>query len=409
MSPRRDGKGRFRGGCPLLLVGATTLSAHAGAEPRPTLDDFYDRTRGRAEGFEQCLGFCDGRALAAFLVGAQIADPTTDAVQRAVAYGGRLGVDLGVFFGRYDIARTKLWADLLKVASTGDSVTDLVWQTTWFSAIGEPGDDAGLHLSLDTALSSRTELEPTDFAELQLVPYRSADIELEAAPTGPKLDKDAFIALPLGFASRLRWAESGDTLERRGSVSGAVALRGFLKRVRHHYQLDVLRVKRVAWEVPGGEASAWTLSAGYQRLSPDVDWLQIWLLAGYGWHSGQNDERGLIGQLGAELSFPLEDGELELGPMYEAHFALDQRTARFTRVHETRAYYRQRLGPYRFGLAYQFVALEDVATLHAVTPELGLRVFGLDLTGRYRISAVQDARYPSLSEDRFNLAADFVF
>lgn len=383
--------------------------AAAGAEPRPTLDDFYDRTRSRADGFEACLGYCDGRHLAAFLVGAQVADPTTDAVQRATAYGGRLGADLGVFFGEYDIARTKLWADFLKVASTGDSVTDLAWQSTWFAAMGEPGDDAGLHLSLDTLLASRTELEPSDLAEFQLVPYRSADSELEVTPTGPKVDKDAFIALPVGVASRLRWGEDGSTLERRGSISVAAALRGFPKRVRHHYQFDVLRVKRTAWEVVGGDASAWTLSVGYQRLSPDVDWLQIWLLAGYAWSDGRNVKRGFVGQLGAETKFPTEDGEVEIGPMYEAHFALDQRTARFARVHETRLYYRQRLGAFRWGLAYQFVALEDIAKLHAFTPELGVRIYGMDLTGRYRISAVQDSRFPGLSEDRFNLAADVVF
>lgn len=388
---------------------AIALSAlDARAEPRPALDDFYDRTRGRAEGFEDCLGYCDGQHVAAFLVGAQMADPTTDAVQRALAYGGRLGVDLGVFFGRYDVARTKLWADFLHVASTDDSVTDLAWQSTWFAALAEPGE-TGLHLSLDTLLASRTELEPSDFAELQLVPYRSADVELEAAPTGGKIDKDAFFALPLGVSSRLRWTPDGATLERRRSASAAVAFRGFLHQVRHHYQLDVLRVKRTEWEVPGGEASSWTLSAGYQRLSPDVEWLQIWLLAGYSWSQGENTRRGAVAQLGAEMRFPTESGELELGPMYEAHFALDQRSARFSRVHEIRSYYRQRLDLLRWGLAYQFVALEDFARLHALTPELGVRVLGVDLTGRYRISAVSDARYPGMAEDRFLLAADFLF
>ena len=377
------------------------------AEPRPTLDDFYDRTRSRAEGFDQCLGYCDHEHVAAFLIGAQVADPSTDAVQRSLAYGGRLGIDLGTFFGRYDVARTKLWGDFLRVSETHDSITDLAWQNTWFAALGEPGE-AGLHLSLDTLLAQRTELEPSDFAEFQLVPYRLADVELEAAPTGPKVDKDAFLALPIGFANRLRWSEAGATLERRRSVSGALAFRGFLHQVRSHYQLDALRVKRTSWEVARGDASQWMVSAGYQRLSPDVDWLQIWLLAGYAWSRGANERNGWVGQLGAETRFPMENGELELGPMYEGHFVLDQRSRRFARVHEVRLYYRQRLGMLRWGLSHQSVALEDEATLHAVTPELGVRLFGVDLTARYRISIVHDDRYPGAADDRFNLSADWI-
>lgn len=393
------------------LVGALAVLAAATparGEPRPTLDDFYDRTRSRAEGFDECLGYCDGQSLAAFLVGAQVADPTTDAVQQSAAYGGRLGIDLGVFFGRYDVARTKLWADVLRVPDANETVTDLAWKCTWFWASAEP-DDAGVHVSLDTLLAKRSELEPSDLAELQLVPYQSGDVELEIAPVGPKIDKDAFIAVPVGAASRLRWSEDGAILERRQSFSGALAARGFPKRVRHHYQLDALRLKRTAWEVVGGEATAWSVSAGYQRLSPDVDWLQIWLLAGYAWNEGRNDARGFLAQLGAETSFPLESGELELGPMYEAHFVLDQRTAEFARVHELRLYYRQRWGILRWGLSYQGVALEDLAKLHALTPELGARFFGLDLGVRYRYAVVRDERFPGMPENRFNAMADFVF
>lgn len=389
------------------LLLAIVAPAVAWAEPRPTLDDFYDRTRSRAEGFEECVGWCDGERVAAFLVGAQVADPSTDAVERALAYGGRLGVDLGTFFGRYDVARTKLWADILRVSETGDRVTDLAWQSTWFWASTEPGDP-GLHLSLDTLLAQKTELEPSDFAEFQLVPYRMADVEIEAAPTGPKVDKDAFLAVPVGFAKRLRWDEDGATLERRRSVSAALAFRGFLHQVRNHYQLDVVRLKRTDWEVRAGEASQWTLSAGYQRLSPDVEWLQIWLLAGYSWSDGENQRRGMVGQLGAEMRFPAEGSEIEVGPMYEAHFVLDQRSRRFARVHDARAYYRHRLGFLRWGLSLQTVALEDEATLHAVTPELGVRVLGVDLTGRYRISVVHDARYPGAADDRFNFSADWI-
>jgi hypothetical protein len=393
----------------LLALLGLSIAGRARAEPRPTLDDFYDRTRSRAEGFEHCLGYCDGEAVAAFLVGAQVADPTTDAVQRAVAYGGRLGVDFGTFFGRYSVARTKLWADVLSVSETDDTITDLAAQYTWFAAFGEPGD-AGAHLQLDTLLAERTELEPSDFAEFQLVPYRAADVELEVAPVGGKVDKDAFVALPLGIARRLRWSvEDGSALERRTTLSGAFAFRGFPKRIRHHYQLDVLRVKRTSWEVLGGEASAWTASLGYQRLSPDVEWLEIWLLAGYSWNHGRNEQEGVVAQLGAEMTFPTSDGSVELGPMFEDHFVIDQRTARFTRVHDARVYYRHAKGIVHWGLSYQGVSLEDVATLHALTPEIGVNVLGLDLTGRYRLAIVKDDRFDGAASDRFNASADWVF
>ncbi len=135
---------------------ACALGCAAGiarAEPRPSLDDFYDRTRSRAEGFDRCLGHCDGETLAAFLVGAQMADPSTDAVERALAYGGRFGVDLGVFFGHYDVARTKIWADLLRVADTDQTVTDLAWKNTWFWSSAEPGS-AGVQLATKVAGSA---------------------------------------------------------------------------------------------------------------------------------------------------------------------------------------------------------------------------------------------------------------
>jgi len=392
-----------------MAVAMLLSSTLAHAEPRPTLDDFYDRTRSRAEGFDHCLGYCDGQSLAAFLVGAQVADPTTDAVQRATAYGGRLGADLGTFFGPYSVARLKLWADVLRVSSSDKTITDLAADYTWFAVVGQPGEP-GVHLALDALGAERTELEPSDFAEFQLVPYRALDVELEAAPVGGKVDKDAFVALPLGVARRLRWTLDGESmLERRTTVSGAFAFRGFPKRLRHHYQLDVLRVKRTSWDVLGGEASAWSVSAGYQRLSPDVDWLQIWLLGGYSWNRGENASKGAVLQLGAETTFPTADGSVELGPMLESHFVLDQKTARFARVNELRLYYRHAKGMLHWGLAYQGVSLEDVATLHAFTPEAGVDLWGLDLTFRYRFAFVKDDRFDGASSDRFNLSADWLF
>jgi hypothetical protein len=390
------------------LAGLSGLATPAAADSRPALDDFYDRTRDRDEGFVDCLGYCDGRRLAAFLVGVAAANPSSDALRPKLATGGRLGIDLAVRGGYADIARTKLWADVLRVNETGDWLADLAWQTTAFAALARPGA-AGLHLSFDSLLAQRTELEPSDLAQLQRRPYRVADVEAEVAPTGGKVDKDAFIAIPLGVAARLRWPEDG-ALERRTAISGALAFRGFPKGIRHHYQLDALRVKHTSWDVPGGTASSWTLSAGYQRLSPDIEGLQIWLLGGYEW---AGDRRGPVVQVGAELRIPTAHGILELGPRFEEHLELDPETAMFTRVYEGRLYARHRhgrpgarLGAW-WGLAYEAVILEDAGRLHALTPEAGVAYRGLELGLRYRLARTYDEpMMTGAPGDRFQLALD---
>ncbi len=388
----------------------TALSGPAAADSRPALDDFYDRTRDRDDGFDDCVGYCDDRWLAGFLIGLQTANPSTDELQPKLATGGRLGVDLGVRGGYANIARTKLWADLLRVHETGDWIADLAWQTTAFAALGRPGE-GGLHLSLDTVAARRTELEPSDLARLQRRPYRAIDVEAEVAPTGGMVDKDTFLALPLGVATRLGWPDGG-RLERRTAVSGALALRGFPREIRHHYQLDLLRVKRTSWDTAGGEASSWTVSAGYQRLSPDIPELQIWLLAGYQWAGGRH---GPIVQVGAELELPAGRGVIELGPRFEEHLELDPRTAMFTRVYEGRFSVRHRppraAGGARvwWGLAYEAVALEDAARLHALTPEAGLAYRGLELGLRYRLAWLRDDRMPGAPGDRFQISLDRLF
>ncbi len=382
----------------------------AAAEPRPALDDFYDRTRDRHDGFDDCVGYCDDRWLAGFLVGVAAANPSTDALAPKLATGGRLGADLAVRGDHANIARTKLWADLLRVHETGDWIADLAWQTTAFAAIGRPGE-AGLHLSLDAVAARRTELEPSDLAQLQRLPYRSIDVEAEVAPTGGKIDKDAFVAFPVGVASRLRWPDGG-RLERRTAVSGALAFRGFPKGIRHHYQLDALRVKRTSWDTAGGEASSWTVSAGYQRLSPDIDFLQIWLLAGYEWAGGRH---GPVVQLGAELELPVGRGVVELGPRFEEHLELDPRTATFTRVYEGRFSVRHRIARDRartgawWGLAYEAIVLEDAGRLHAITPEAGISYRGLELGLRYRLARLRDDRMPGAPGDRFQISLDRLF
>ena len=74
-----------------VLVLAWT--APAAAQPHPTLDDFYERTRARDDGFDHCLGMCSQHWLAAFLIGAQTANPSADELEPRLATGARLGVD----------------------------------------------------------------------------------------------------------------------------------------------------------------------------------------------------------------------------------------------------------------------------------------------------------------------------
>ena len=133
----------------LLLV---LVPASATAQSRPALDDFYDRTRDRDDGFDDCIGYCTNRWLAGFLIGAQTANPSTDGTRPQLSTGARLGIDLAVRGSYANIARTKLWGDLLRVNSSGDWITDLAWQTTMFAALRDPGQP-GLHLSLDTLVA----------------------------------------------------------------------------------------------------------------------------------------------------------------------------------------------------------------------------------------------------------------
>lgn len=382
----------------------------AGAGERPGLDDFYERTRSRAEGFERCAGYCRDGVLLQALVGAQVANPSTDVLRPALAEGVRLGGDAGLLFGPANIVRTRAWADLLRVQDTGDFIADLVSQSTLFVSTAEPGG-LGVHLSADVVLADRTELEPEDFAELQRTPYRLVDVEAEVAPVGPEVDKDAFIALPIGYAQRVRWDGDGELEELRRTWSGGPALRGFPKQLRHHYQLDVGRVTRVDWETPAGEASAWQVSAGYQRLSPDIDFLQIWLLFGWGWYDGHNEANGFLARVGCELDL----GEHhQVGPMYDAELVLDRRTLRFRRAHHFRGYYRTTaIDHLRLGLLYEAVAVTGEGTLHALTPEVAVRPFenlGLEFGVRYRAAFLHDLGGEGAPDaDRFNFSADWLF
>src|SRR5262249_20343300 len=171
---------------------------------------------------------------------------------------------------------------------------------------------------------------PADFAELRRDPYTVVDTEAEVTPIGDTFDKDTNWAFPIGVANQLRWDDSVTSVERRTAISGAIAFRGFVSGVLHHYQFDALRLKYTDWSVPGGRASSWTVSAGWQRLSPGIDWLRIWLLAGYEWTGTRH---GPVAQLGAEMRFPAGVGAIAIGPGFEEHLELDPMTPHLPRLH----------------------------------------------------------------------------
>jgi hypothetical protein len=372
-----------------LLVGE---AATYGDAPRPSLDDFYERTRERDEGFSACIGYCDGHYLAAVMIGAQTANPSNDALEPELATGVRLGADVGVRDDGVGIARSQLWADVLRVNSTGAWLTDLGWHSTAFDEFGKRGRDA-VHVSLDTVLAHRTELQPSDIADFIAQPYSLADVEAEVTPTGPYLDKDTLIALPIGVAERVRWNDAMP-LQHRTTISAAIAGRGFPKGLRHHAQLDFLRVKHTDW---GDGASAWTVSAGYQRLPYGIDTLPIWTLVGYEW---AGPRRGITAQIGGALRLP----NLEIGPSYERHLELDPRTAMFERVTSARLGFRHRVGPVRWGAAIEHISLEAEGSLTALTPEVGVLVHDVELGVRYRFAWTETVMFPA---QRFNLSLDW--
>lgn len=380
------------------------------ADPRPTLDEFYERTREREDGFDACIGYCDGTYLASFLVGAQTANPSTDAAEPRVATGLRLGIDLGMRGSRPEMVRAKLWADVLRINADGTWIEDLAGHFTAFKLFGRERDDTGLHLSFDSIAASRTELRPGDVARLQRVPYRSIDTELEAAPIGPEVDKDGNIALPIGVAYRLRAPQDGGGLQHRTTISGALAIRGFVKSQRTHAQLDLLRVKQTWWSVPGGDAGATTVSAGYQRLPYGLDTLPLCALVGYQW---AGDRSGVVAQVGMDLPLSTAIGDIELAPAFERHLELDPDTAMFRRVSSVRMAVRHRYSIVQWGVAYEAALVEDERRLHAITPELGLTYEGFQLGVNYRFTIARDEPTTMMSttlpRDRFSIALDRAF
>lgn len=404
----------------LLCALAAGLPAPAArAQDRPAMDDFYARTRGRHVGFEGCtIGYCDGRTLLQALVGAQVANPSTDALDPTLAEGLRLGLDAGVR-GGYSVARARAWADLLWVGATGDRLTEYVGQVTGFLPTATDGQ-LGVHLQLDAQIAAREELEPQDFAELQRNPYTVVDVEGEVAVVGPKVDKEAFIALPFGVAHRVRWRDvnGGAITETRRTTSGALALRAFQKQNRFHYQLEVARLTHMRWDLPAGSAQAWRTQLGYQQLSPDLPGVQLWLLFGWAWLDGQRDESGFITRLGVDVDFDDLDGG-GLGPHlaaahYQRDFTLARDTLRFRALDQVRLYYGTTAwAPMRLGIGYELAAVDAVGALHVLEPKVSWQPFaalGLEIGAavrlRVRSDDAADAAVPA--SERFQLQLDWL-
>lgn len=404
----------LRRACPILLL----LTATAAAQDRPGMDDFYARTRGRQAGFDRCVGYCDGTHLLQALVGAQVANPSTDALRPTLAEGPRLGLDGGIR-GGYNVARARAWADLLWINDTGERLTEYVGQLTGFLTTAPPGG-LGVHAQLDARIAAREELEPQDFAELQRTPYSVLDVEGEIAAVGPMIDKEAFIAIPFGIAQRVRFddTDGGAVTEERRTLSGALAVRAFQKKNRHHYQLDFARLTRIDWDVPAGSASAWKAQLGYQQLSPDIPGIQLWLLFGWAWVDGARADHGFITRVGIDVDFDDLDGG-GLGPHlaaahYQRDFTLNRQSLRFEALDQVRLYYgTTALGPVRLGAGYELAAVEDQGALHVLEPEIAWRPFaalGVEIGAkvRLRVRSDSDAASAIPADERFQLNLDWL-
>jgi hypothetical protein len=365
-----------------LLVLARVASA------QPALDDFYERTREREHGVGDRDRFID------LVLGIQTANPSTDALEPHVASGLRLGLDVGLR-RKHDVVRTQLSADVLRVHETGDWFTDLGWHTTAFKAYGRPRDDEGMHLSLDSVVARRTEVTPSDVSELQLVGYDMIDVEGEVTPVGPMIDKDAHLALPIGVATRLRWADGGG-FDLRTSGSVALAARALFPGLGHA-QLDFVRVKHTEWDAAMTQASAWTVSTGYQRLPKGIDTLPIWLLVGYEW---AGPKEGAVFQFGGAFELP----EMSIGPSFERHFELDPVTGTFARVDTGRLAVHGQHDVLVWGVALESITIAGRGSLRAVTPQLGARYRGLALVAQLRAAWASDLMYPA---NRFSLGLDW--
>jgi hypothetical protein len=389
-----------------LSTFAITTVAHA--QLRSSLDDFYERGRTRADPLEACArAECASDHVVAFDVGASLADPVFSDGSRRLAVGGHASIDAARAFGPQDVIRSIAIVDVYRALQGGQLIADVDLDSSFFWASGEPGQP-GVHVAINPRIVERGELQPHDLAELRLSPYRLYDVEAEVAPTGPKIDKDAFFALPIGVSARRRWTDEGVRVEDRRSITGALAARGFPKGILHHDQLDFARLTRTWWSTPTGDASAWTTSAGYQRLSPDLAGIELWILAGYGWFHAGNDARGVLGQIGFDAVTD-ETRALGFGLAYDANFQLDVRTNTFVRVHDLRASYHQRFGPTETTIGWEGVAVYSTFA-HALTLGESYTRGPIRVAGRYRLALSDEAATFGLAfVNRFEVTIDAAF
>jgi hypothetical protein len=164
-----------------------------------------------------------------------------------------------------------------------------------------------------------------------------------------------------------------------------------------HAQLDFLRVKHTEWDAAMTNASAWTISAGYQRLPKGIDTLPIWLLVGYEW---AGPKEGAVFQFGGAFELP----NLNIGPSFERHFELDPVTGEFARVDTGRLAVRGTHDVLVWGLALESVSIAGRGNLRAITPQLGARYKGFALVAQVRAAWASELMYPA---NRFSLGLDW--
>ncbi|MEZ4464031.1 MAG: hypothetical protein R3F43_05775 [bacterium] len=133
------------------------------------------------------------------LVGAQVANPSTDALRPALAEGLRLGIDGGFMPNGQSVLRSQAYADLLVVPATGDRFTDFVWKNTASTAPPTTAPATGRAPVRRRRGGGSHRADPGRLRRLPAPALPPGGRRGErCAPIGPKVDKDAHVALPSG-------------------------------------------------------------------------------------------------------------------------------------------------------------------------------------------------------------------
>jgi hypothetical protein len=117
-----------------------------------------------------------------------------------------------------------------------------------------------------------------------------------------------------------------------------------------------------------------------------------------------------------DLPIPTDYGAFEIEPKYERHLEVDPMTATAMRVSAGGVRVTHVLGPVRWGVDYAAVSVDGGARLHAITPELGVAFYGLELGLSYRFTfarrepaAPVDPMTSAMPRNRFEVALDHRF